>query len=132
VKPVFQDKFGEKDGNCLEAAIASVLEIPLSAIPFFGNDDNRDWWNHQSDFLAKYGLVAFDVDPSGFGKEDKQRLGYHLINGKSPRIGALHSIVGYRGKPVHDPLPGGECKLRNVETYTLFVALLDDYVQEKK
>jgi hypothetical protein len=129
MKPVFQDKFGEKDGNCLEAAIASVLEIPLSDVP--KNRDSRHWWDYQ-DFLAKYGLVALDIDASSFGKADKQRLGYHLINGESPRINAWHVLVGYRGMPVHDPFPGGVCKLDSIETYTLFVALLDEYVQEKK
>jgi hypothetical protein len=39
--PVFQDKFGHGRGNCLQAAIASVIGLPLEDVPDFADGDSQ-------------------------------------------------------------------------------------------
>lgn len=94
MRPVYQSRTG-KHGRCLNACIASLLEIPEYVVPDFGDHT----WNADVDhFLAPYGLyyrrIALDVAP----------IGYHIIEGISPR-GGLHAVVGRNGNIVFDPHP---------------------------
>ena len=54
MKPVDQTLFGEGRGNCLPACIASVLELPLEAVPHFVLED--DWVGALQTFLE--GLIC--------------------------------------------------------------------------
>lgn len=120
--PVMQTKFGMPDGNCFDAALASILELDLENIPDFGKDDN--WYGKFSGYMIEnWGLQPIDIIISTWDKKPK---GFHLINGKSPRGDYDHTIVGYKGKAVHDPYPDGNCKLETRKTYTVFIATLDD------
>ena len=87
-------------GNCLAAAVASVLGLPINAIPSFENMDGGHYWQE---------FVAF---PATFGK----RLVYHpsthppegLAIGTvdSPRFpDTKHAVVCFNGEVVHDPHP---------------------------
>lgn len=118
MKPVDQTKFGKPEGNCFAACLASILEVDLDTIPDFGWDDN--WRDRVDSYLAEFGFQMIDIL---IGLGAFKPLGYHIINGGSPRGDFDHSIVGYRGEPVHDPHPEGNCILRDIDTYTLFVAL---------
>lgn len=93
--PVEQTRTG-KNGNCMAAALASILECPM---PEFGlNVGYRKWKRNIDRWLAGKGLVLEEV-PLSCRPE-----GYHLIFGISPR-GGRHAVVGYRGRMVHDPHP---------------------------
>jgi hypothetical protein len=83
--------------NCMTACIASVLELPIRAVPFFiAGHDGRAWVRARA-WLAARGLEAVDV-PHGFGPR------YTLFRGYSPR-GTRHCVVAYDGEIVHDPHP---------------------------
>ncbi len=115
MKKVYQTKFGgvdapdEQKGDCWQAAIASILEIPLEEsfdiVPFWDDDG---WFDKFVRWLIPYGMscVGYDVDESGrVGNLPPQ--GYHLIETESTTLknGERHILVGCNGKVVHDPNP---------------------------
>lgn len=115
--PIFQDKF---DGNCLAACLASIFEIRLDAVPFFGTDDK--WFDRFSDWMITYfQLYPIDIEvPSVFVPK-----GYHLINGLSRNGDYWHAVVGKDGEIVHDPHPDGNA-LKEPKTFTIFASVIGD------
>lgn len=92
MKPVTQTRVGSPNGNCFAAAIASIMERPLTE--FDGaHEDTVD------QYLRPYGYKYVELPSNG-----DSPLGYHIISGTSPR-GGEHAVVGYNGKTVHDPHP---------------------------
>jgi hypothetical protein len=77
------------------------------------------WFDRVDQWAAAQGLQAIDIVPNSYFKP----AGYHIINGKSPRGDFDHSIIGLKGQPVHDPHPGGNCRLESIESYTMFVII---------
>ncbi|HWB38319.1 MAG TPA: hypothetical protein VHA75_20065 [Rugosimonospora sp.] len=110
--PVVQTIFatGQPDspiGNCLQAAIASLLDLPLDDVPHFVGDDvatdgELHWWTQWRRWCADRGLVVRD----GVDLEPGE---YYLGGGPSPRDPEHRSHVAvYRnGELIHDPYPGG-------------------------
>lgn len=126
MKPIHQTQFAasiddpKTTGNCWPAAIASVLELELAAVPFFTLDD--DWWSATNRWLGErhgFELVSFVW---GTGDAAWTPSGYHLMSGKSPRGDFSHVVVGHAGEMVHDPHPSGD-GLEKLETVELFVAI---------
>lgn len=121
MKPVYQTRFGYPDGNCHAAALASILEISIDNIPEFGI--KNDWYEKFSQYMiVHYVLQPIDINAQTIPNWMIPR-GYYLINGKSPRGDFHHTLVGLNGKPIHDPLPEGNCELQEVTSLTLFVVL---------
>lgn len=114
MKPVTQTiigrgpKFGEECGNCLQAALASVLELPLEEVPHFCFDATEDdadsrWFVTMNAWLReRFGLSVVYLTIGNSWKPE----GYHLMSGTSPR-GSMHETVGFKGEIVHDPHPAG-------------------------
>lgn len=119
--PILQTKFKEGEGNCLPACLASVLEVPLDSVPeIYYLYDDEEWWTRLNNWsIREHELQLVTVDSASFTP-----AGYHLIVGKSIR-GNYHAIVGYQGKPVHDPLfsNGQITELSDVQ-YIIFVSTL--------
>jgi hypothetical protein len=100
MKAIFQTVFNDQEGNCLQAAIASVLEVPLDTVPHFALEPEHTWWQSMNSWMqARHGLAVICV-VDGW---DAPKV-YHLITGLSPR-GVEHATVGYAGEIVHDPHP---------------------------
>lgn len=111
MKPVTQTIFYDPDreaprGNCWQAALASVLELPIDEVPHFVDLDERggaevDWWNDSIQWLHErgYSIHLFDKYPD---TDD-----YVLVSGKSPRGDFYHVVIYKDGKMVHDPHPSG-------------------------
>jgi hypothetical protein len=70
VKPVDQTTFGAPGGNCFSACVASLLEIPLSEVPYFMGDgpieQEYDWFNPFLAWLRERGWWAIPL-PVGNG-----------------------------------------------------------------
>ena len=126
MKPVFQTQFGGKEGNCMQAAIASILELPLDEVPHLMLYSVDDWWGKYEEWAKQLGLQPIGIDPNG----DWKPKGWHLIIGGSPRGDFDHVVVGFAGEPVHDPYPEGGCELTEVKAYEFFIEL--DPVREWK
>lgn len=108
MRPVDQTEFGER-GNCVQACVASLLELPLEAVPHFLLDENGELdehraWKRMDTWLAGRGLERkmFYLWP---GWEKCMRAqGFHLIGGDGPRSRG-HLVVGCSGTMIHDPHP---------------------------
>jgi hypothetical protein len=103
--PIMQTRVGY-GGNCAQAAVASILDLPLDAVPDLSGDG---WWRVLQTVLNARGLVAVEYRPpvpivaSGDGM-------LALLSGLSPR-GLRHMVVGrlaWSGWEIaHDPHPDG-------------------------
>lgn len=100
VVPVMQTKFGDPDGNCLEACYATITGIPLDDFPHFLSNA---WLFHYRNWLREHGWHLFwaksgtcDVPP-----------GYAIASGPANR-GLDHSVVFLDGHLWHDPHPSGD------------------------
>lgn len=109
--PVYQTEFyggyeeGKERGNCWQAALASVLELPLEAVPHFvAIDENHggpNWLHYTINWLWYRGYQYQSMYRHLYTNE------YYLVMGESPR-GNFHHVVVYKnGKMVHDPHPDG-------------------------
>ncbi len=100
----FRDNATGSRGNCLSAAIASLLHLPIDDVPLF---IENDWRRKLNKFLRPYG-VAFlalnDIDPVALKVLHGIEGLNHTLSGMSPR-GIRHSCVGLDGKLVFDPHP---------------------------
>lgn len=102
MKPVFQTRFddlGTGPGNCMQAAAASFLDLPLDAVPNFimqaGDPEER--------MRAFFKLHGYDLvnRPSDFVPR-----GYYFETGISTQ-GYEHIVICQEGRLVHDPNPHG-------------------------
>jgi hypothetical protein len=59
MKPVYQEVVDEHKGDCMQAAIASLLELPLNEVPDFINQEN--WFHSFYHFLAKNGFEYYGM-----------------------------------------------------------------------
>lgn len=136
MKPVYQTYFGDGSngaipGNCMQAAVASLLELSLEYVPHF----TKDMPSWSASYLAlqhwldqwDYGLLTINGEPACYGEGWAPCHGllhqfqYYLVSGKSPR-GLGHMCVGQQGVIVHDPHPDGG-GLVSIQDYTLLVPL---------
>lgn len=107
--PVEQTILTIPDGNCLEACIASILEIPLETIPHFRG---CSWVNQYNEWIAQFGLSIRNISLGG-EPDDTQRPvqmpGFTILSTESLRHeGKLHAVVCYDGVVVYDPHPQRE------------------------
>lgn len=118
MKPVHQTTFrpseGDGAGNCLAAALASVLELALDEVPNFSaiEGENREWFRAMEAWLRErgYGLgVWYLADNPAYYTSEGVPL---LVTGKSPRGDWNHTVVCVtRGDQLvyeHDPHPSGD------------------------
>lgn len=109
MKPVLQTKFatpasdregGEHLGNCMQASVASILELPLEDVPHFAAFA-EDWWPKLRDWLDERGFMLVVAEP------ELQQRGFCLAIGQSPRGPYNHVVVFEDGELAHDPNPAG-------------------------
>jgi hypothetical protein len=135
--PVIQTKVVVKNskqevvvrGNCYAAAIASILELPISEVPnvetlfhidgaywaevmhtFLNSNgwelltDNRYRCFHPDLYSTMESPVEVDFDDWIDQLKDELRDKFYLVSGNSTR-GIMHITIWQNGKMVHDPHP---------------------------
>jgi len=122
LKPIDQDIFGNLKGNCFQAAVASILELPLEDVPHVMIHD--DWDVRLHEWLSQFNLWTVAVDAKIAKEYNHIPAGYHLISGQSPRGDFWHTVVGYQGEMVHDPHPSRD-GLTEEEVWRFFVPTLE-------
>lgn len=106
VRPVTQsilhDDPMRRPGDCLRAAVASLLELPLLAVPHFVL--HHDWRQRMNGFCRGHGYRAAtqDLDTD---------CAYGIALGPSPR-GVQHAVCWVDGRMAHDPHPSRAGLLR--------------------
>jgi len=126
-------------GDCFRACVASVLELPLEAVPHFCGDRLRkvdlelDGWSIDNWFMGVKvwsKLVGLEVELVKNVEDWKGRdvHGDHVIaSGPSPRDpeNTLHGVVmNTEEEIVHDPHPS-RAGINSVLDYTVFYGIKD-------
>ena len=100
-------------GDCHRAAVATMLSLPLDAVPHFGDGGpTGDVFKAlEKAFLASHGLVPIDAVYAG-GEADVQLI-LHVVSAMNPdvpfllggtsRNGVDHTVVCLNDAIVHDP-----------------------------
>lgn len=92
-------------GDCVRAAVASLLDLDPAKVPHFTcQDDVRVWHYALLGFAAEHGWV---VDRRAVKTEGELLPEFGLAIGPSPR-GVSHAVVVRSGKVVWDPHPSRE------------------------
>jgi len=107
----FYDPNSPNKGNCTEAAVASILNIPLEEVPNFRNEGEDNFWDTFEKFLLSKGFFAF-LCPN-FHPET-----LYLASGMSNR-GVMHMVVYRDGDLYWDPHPSRSGIDKVEHTYTL-------------
>lgn len=121
--PVTQTEFYNPDappdrqrGNCLTAVVASLMHLPIEAVPNFVQDDvdsggEKNWWYSCWDFVHEHehSIVLLRDGTQPLSPYPLPEPGEpYTVSGVSPRDSRIHHIVIYRdGVMVHDPYPDG-------------------------
>lgn len=127
VTPVDQNKFFVRHedkslpplsrGNCQQAAVASLLDLPLNAVPNFM--DAEFFWGAYHQFLNERGMTDILVP-----NDREMPVGIHyLAYGPAPR-GVRHAVIMCDGNLAHDPHPSRD-GLLCVEEQHLIVPTVD-------
>jgi hypothetical protein len=83
-------------GNCLQAAVASLLDRPLDSVPHFSL---FLWWNGALELWARGEDLTVHTKDTDTIPERRC-----IVGGKSPR-GVAHVVIGEGGKVAWDPHP---------------------------
>lgn len=121
--PVDQTCFGQPEGNCWTACVASILEVSIDDL-----QPLQDVYVRQSQIALDGG--AWDETPLlaalrqlgytaiGFPPE-MQPSGLAIAEGRAPN-GTRHACVALNGEVAHDPHPS-RAGLAEVEWYTVLL-----------
>lgn len=85
-----------RKGNCMQAGIASLLELSLEEVPHFIEQEN--WWEFTKNWLLQKGYILRERS------RKEQVIGYSLAIGLSPR-NIYHCVVALDGNIVFDVHP---------------------------
>lgn len=114
--PIYQTNTSVPGGNCFQACVASIFELPLDEVPFFldGAAGDSRWtqeqWDAVREFAQVHGKTALwidDEEPEGVKKLETSNLYYIAIGpGSVSQFG--HCVVMQAGEFIHDPTPSGK------------------------
>ncbi len=98
----FYDPEVPGNGNCMQASVASLLNLPLEEVPHFAEGgDAMTCWSKFEDFLEARGFYSMRL----LGNHVPEV--YYLASGRSSR-GVNHMVVMKEGRLIHDPHPSRE------------------------
>lgn len=121
MKPCFQTSFGDKQGNCLSACIASLLELAIEDVPNFCVDyGDEHWQDATEEWLRKRGLALVSVQIN----EEVPPWDFYWMAGGKSRRGVYHSVIYRAGELVHDPHPSA-CGLNGDPTDGFVILPID-------
>lgn len=140
MKAVDQTTFAPQ-GNCLQACLASIFELPLADVvdttPPPG-DDGAFWSQHNAvqKWLEPRGYWTWTIDGKLAPKRATRHLedgttepadylwpyppGWYIGGGDSPR-GVAHVVVMRAGHVVHDPHPARDMTIDHIDSIIVLV-----------
>ena len=139
---MLRDPDGTDRGDCLRAAIASVLELDPETIPHFVDDEEHGgpyWWDSMTEWLVTRGWWMVDV-PKHVVLYQTPAEALLFAVGPSPRdpAGRVKHMVVWRGGIfrhvgdglVHDPHPDGTGLTGDHESWAFYVLAAIDPAQK--
>lgn len=119
---ILHDPANGKHGNCFSAVLASLLHVPIDAVPVFSNPSS--WQLQLNEWLRPYGLCYMQIgglkdwiDSVGIAGLHHEQAGNTLRSND-----VLHSVVAVDCGPVFDPHPDDTGLTNNVAN-GVFVSL---------
>jgi hypothetical protein len=61
--PILQTIHGYPHGNCFQACVASIFDLPIEQVPHFMDGDNSQWWEPCRSWAAERGFNACWIAP---------------------------------------------------------------------
>jgi hypothetical protein len=118
--PVTQQRRDDDEGDCLMAAAASILEIPLASLPAITRENESQWWNIFVDAMHQRGFKIIEAANS----PALAPHGYAIAVGLAPRNQGVenHAVVALDGQVVHDPHPT-HTGVERIDYWLIFVPL---------
>ncbi|ASX98777.1 hypothetical protein SEA_COLUCCI_108 [Arthrobacter phage Colucci] len=114
-------------GNCFQACVASLLELPLEDVPHFIT--HEDWWEVTKAFVSAHKpgwtIEHFDTVFPAYQDPDHPEAPTHVIgSGKSPRGDFYHAAIvdAVTGELAHDPHPSRAGFLGEMDSMFALVA----------
>lgn len=111
--PVYQTMTVRNDGhgNCFNACVASILELPLREVAQIHPRTAKNWHAEWDAWLAERGLkIEYHIYP-----DEPAPRGFSIASGRSSRVypeghpkageRIHHAVVAFDGVVVHDPYP---------------------------
>lgn len=102
---ILHDDPSGRPGNCLQAAVASLLDLQLDDVPHF--IEHEDWLERFAAFCNAHGFQPLYRRPD-------VHVPYGMAWGPSPR-GVRHAVVWVNGQMAWDPHPTREGLLKVTE-----------------
>jgi hypothetical protein len=128
---VEQTRIEQGKGNCFQACLASIFELPITDIPDWNANGEGRWLDQYDIWLAERGLAMAEVYINGNPYRDFPK-NYDLlwIGGfKSPRlVRGEHAVVMRNHEVVWDPHPQREMGLGPLLSCIFFVPLKLDRI----
>lgn len=104
MRGVMQSRLNQVNGDCFQACLATIFEVPLSDLPEDHTDDMAETLALFNEWLAPRGLYMVDIVFHEDVVEDRGwPLGYTI--GQIGGPGWEHVVVCYDGEVVWDPDP---------------------------
>lgn len=109
------------EGDCLAAAVASVLELELDEFAPLISAPESEWWPILEGLLKRRGFKPIGVmnDPPRFAPP-----GYAIAVGPAPlHRESSHAVVALDGEIVHDPHPN-KTGLESIRYWIVFMPIV--------
>jgi hypothetical protein len=125
MKKVYQTIFGEPNGNCFQACIASMLECELKDLPNFMEDGPDSFGGNLKEWENAMPFKLFDVR-----FEDKESRDFSIkdllliATIENMYTAKAHAVIMKNGEIIHDPMPEDKRANRKVSEpiyYTIFI-----------
>ena len=119
--PVMQTICNCQTGNCMQACVASIFELPLEAVPNFMMGGNDHFDTHLKKWCDSIGVVAIDI---AFNDQDAKANIFDCYTTAHVKDGPKdlwHAVVWFNDKLVHDPYPGGITFDSEPTLFTVFI-----------
>ena len=112
------------DGNCFQACVASILEIPLESSFNHGVFSDEEWFEYFVGWLKQYGLTCIFIECSEDNPLSSTPLrGIHIAEMQPENGGVMHAVVIDGDKIIHDPMPYMTAKTYHCHGIYFFVPL---------
>ncbi|HXE63252.1 MAG TPA: hypothetical protein VN519_06900 [Bryobacteraceae bacterium] len=121
--PVEQTRTEIGFGNCWQACLASIFEVPLSEVPDWNAHGEKYWGDEYDRWLAERNLCMMEIAVGHEETTVRTFPGYYIMAARSPRFSGTHAVVCHQGKIVWDPHPLREMGVGDAVDYTFFCPL---------
>ena len=94
------------EGNCFQACVASILEIPMEGSFNHGLFSDEEWFEKFNEWLNQYGLASIFIECNPDKPLNSTPLrGIHIAEMETAESLLKHAVVIDGDRIIHDPMP---------------------------